>query len=108
MTSGVADASYFQTLGTLFFEAMEYAYNVNILFFSLGAFLFYYLFLKSKYIPKLFSVWGMISTSLSLVGILYALLGYNLNMIMYLVAFLPILPLELGIGLWLIIKGFRE
>jgi hypothetical protein len=106
-TTGVSDSSYFVTLGSLFYNAMEYASNVNILFFSVGAFLFYYLFLKSKYIPRVFSVWGMVSTFLALVGILFALFGYELNTIVYLVAFLPILPLELAIGVWLTVKGFR-
>lgn len=108
VTSGVSDPSYFVTLGSLFYEAMEYTSNVNMLFFSLGAFLFYYLFLKSKYIPKVFSVWGMVSTLLALIGILFALFGYELNMIVFLVAFLPILPLELSIGVWLTIKGFKQ
>jgi hypothetical protein len=107
-TTGVSDPSYFVTLGSLFYNTMEYTSNINILFFSLGAFLFYYLFLKSKYIPKVFSVWGMVSSFLALVGILFALFGYELNTIVYLVAFLPILPLELSIGVWLTIKGFRQ
>ena len=107
-TTTVSDPSYFVTLGSLFYEAMEYVSNVNILFFSLGAFLFYYLFLKSKYIPKVFSVWGIVSSFLALIGILFALFGYELNMTVYLIAFLPILPLELSIGVWLIIKGFRQ
>lgn len=103
----LSDPSYFATLGNLFYKAMEYTANINILFFSLGAFLFYYLFLKSKYIPKVFPIWGIISTSLALIGILFALFGYELNMIIYLIAFLPILPLELAIGIWLTVKGFK-
>lgn len=106
-TAGTMDSSYLVTLGSVFFEAMDYASAVNMLFFSLGALLFYYLFLKSKYIPKLFSVWGLVSTALAFGGTLSILLGYSLNMIVYLIAFLPILPLELGIGIWLTIKGFK-
>ena len=53
--AGVLDSSYFQTLGSLFYESMEYAYTINMLFFSLGGLLFYYLLLESKYIPKLLS-----------------------------------------------------
>ena len=106
--AGVPDSSYFQTLGSLFYESMEYGYTVNMLFFSLGALLFYYLFLKSKYIPKFFSVWGIISTSLSLIAILFGLFGYTLDLTIYLIAFLPILPLELAIGVWLTVKGFRS
>ena len=107
MATGISDPSYLVTLGSLFYNAMDYTFNVNMLFFSLGAFLFYYLFLKSKYIPKVFSIWGMVSTFLAFIGILFALFGYELNTVVYLIAFLPILPLELAIGIWLTAKGFR-
>jgi hypothetical protein len=106
-TAGFSDSSYFATFGSVFYEAMEYTSNVNMLFFSLGAFLFYYLFLKSNYIPKIFSIWGLVSTFLASVGILFVLFGFTLDMVIYLIAFLPILPLELAIGIWLTIKGFR-
>lgn len=107
VATGISDPSYLVTLGSLFYNAMDYTFNVNMLFFSLGAFLFYYLFLKSKYIPKVFSIWGMVSTFLAFIGILFALFGYELNTVVYLIAFLPILPLELAIGIWLTAKGFR-
>ena len=105
--SGIADSSNYVILGSLFYESMEYTFNINMLFFGLGAFLFYYLFLKSKYIPKIFSIWGIVSSFLALIGILFALFSYELNMFVYLIAFLPILPLELSLGVWLIVKGFR-
>lgn len=50
----------------------------------------------------------MVSTVLALIGILFALFGYELNTVVYLIAVLPILPLELSIGVWLTIKGFRQ
>jgi hypothetical protein len=68
-----------------------------------GGILFYYLFLKSKYVPIVFPLWGIIATSLAFIGILFVLFDYNVPMFV----FLPILPLELAIGVWLMVKGFR-
>ena len=102
--AGTPDSSYFQTLGSLYFESAQFGYGILLmLFFSIGLLLFYYLFLKSKYIPKVFPVRGIIATSLSFIGTLFVLFGYNVSMFV----FIPILPLELAIGVWLMVKGFN-
>ena len=65
---------------------------------------FYYLFFKSKYVPILLSLWGIAAASLGFVGTLFQILGYDVP----LYVFLPILPFELAIGIWLIVKGFNS
>jgi hypothetical protein len=72
--------------------------------FALGATLFYYLFFKSGYIPRVLSLWGLIAASLALIGTPFVLLGYDVPMIV----FLPNLPFELTIGVWLLVKGISE
>jgi hypothetical protein len=72
--------------------------------FALGATLFYYLFFKSGYIPRVLSLWGLIAASLALIGTPFVLLGYDVP----LVVFLPNLPFELGTGVWLMVKGIRD
>jgi hypothetical protein len=74
-----------------------------MIFYCVGGILFYYLFLKSKYVPKVLSLWGLIAASLGFIGELFALFGYDVP----LYVFLPILPFELAIGVWLMVKGFR-
>jgi hypothetical protein len=96
--------AYLQTLGNLFYESQSFGYDLHMLPFALGATLFYYLFFKSGFIPRVLSVWGLIAAPLALVGILFALLGYDVPI----VVFIPNLPFELTIGVWLMVKGIRD
>jgi hypothetical protein len=82
--AGAPDSSYFQTLGSLFYESTQFSYSALMIFYCVGGILFYYIFLKSKYVPKVLPIFGII-----------------------VYVFLPILPFELAIGVWLMIKGFR-
>jgi len=102
--AGTPDSSYFQTLGSLFYKLMHFSYDAQMVFYCVGGILFYYLFLKSKYVPKVLPIWGIIAASLGFIGELFALFGYDVP----LYVFLPILPFELAIGLWLVVKGIRE
>ncbi len=102
--AGAPDSSYFQTLGSLFYESTQFGYTVLMVFYCLGGILFYYLFLKSKYVPIVLSLWGIIVASLGFIGTLFGLFDYNVP----LYVFLPILPFELAIGVWLMVKGIRD
>jgi hypothetical protein len=95
---------YLQTLGNLFYETQSFGYDLHMLPFALGATMFYYLLFKSGFIPRLLSLWGLIAAPLALIGILFSLLGYQVPII----AFIPNLPFELGIGVWLIVKGIPD
>jgi hypothetical protein len=101
--AGAPDSSYFQTLGSLFYKLMHFSYDAQMIFYCTGGILFYYLFLKSKYVPKVLPIYGIAVASLGFIGELFALFGYDVP----LYVFLPILPFELAIGIWLMIKGFR-
>jgi hypothetical protein len=96
--------AYLQTLGNLFYESQSFGYDLHMLPFALGATLFYYLFFKSGFLPRVLSLWGLIAAPLALIGILFALLGYDVPI----VVFIPNLPFELGVGVWLIVKGIRD
>ena len=96
--------AHLQALGNLFYESQSFGYDLHMLPFALGATLFYYLFFKSGFLPRILSVWGLIAAPLALVGTLFVLLGYDVPLFV----FLPNLPFELGIGIWLLIKGIRD
>ena len=102
--AGAPVSSHFQTLGGLFYELMQFIYDGQMVFYTVGGILFYYLFLKSKSIPVAISIFGILAASLGFVGEMLAILGYNIPLIV----FLPILPFELAIGIWLMIKGTRD
>ncbi|MDP8221075.1 MAG: DUF4386 domain-containing protein [Candidatus Stygibacter frigidus] len=67
--------SSLQTLANLCYETQEFGYTIHMLFFGLGATLFYYLFLKSGYLPKFLSIWGIIAAPLAFIGTLIVLFG---------------------------------
>jgi hypothetical protein len=96
--------AYLQTLGNLFYESADFGDWLHILPFALGAILFYYLFFKSKYIPRALSLFGLIAATLALIGIPFLLLGHNIPMLV----FLPNLAFELTIGVWLMVKGIED
>jgi len=103
--SVIADhPAYLQTLGNMFYELQEFGYFLHMLPYTLGATMFYYLFYKSEYIPRVLSLWGLIAASLAFIGSLLDHLGYDVSMFV----FLPNLPFDFAIGLWLIFKGIKD
>ena len=96
--------AYLQTLGNLVYETQEIAYSLSMVFFTLGGTLFYYLFFKSRYVPRALSLFGLIAAPLSLIGTVVELFGY----VVPLFVFIPNLPFELVIGVWLMVKGIRD
>ena len=66
--------------------------------------LFYYLLFKSAYVPKALAIFGLIAAPLAFVGELMGLFGIRVP----LVVFLPNLPFELTIGVWLLVKGIKD
>lgn len=96
---------YLQTMGSLALESMNFVGDtLHMLAFCLGAILFYYLLYRSVVVPRWLSLWGLITMFPLLVGTLSAVFGYDLPFAIY----LPYVPYEFVIGLWILIKGTRE
>jgi hypothetical protein len=95
---------YMQTLGNLFYEAADFGDWLHMLPFAVGATLFYYLFYKSQYIPRVLAILGLIVAPLALIGTLLGLLGYNVPIYVL----IPNLPFELTMGVWLLVKGISD
>ncbi|MBA7534273.1 hypothetical protein ES705_26519 [subsurface metagenome] len=106
--AGAPDPSYFLTLGSLFYESMEFGYAMLMLFFTLGGILWYYLFYRSEYIPRILSVWGLVLLPLMTIDVLLVFLGFSLDLVWRAIILIPYLPFEALIGLWLIVKGIRD
>jgi len=108
--AGAPQSSYFQTLGEFMYHGIDgQGYLILVMFFCLGGILWYYLFNRSRYIPRVLSVWGLASICLFSINVMLSL--YNPDIltvsIMALLS-LPYLPFEVAIGLWLVIKGIRD
>ena len=105
--AGFPESSYFQTLGDLLYYGIDrQLYHIHMLFFILGGILWYYLFYKTRYIPRIISVWGLLAVGLISINVLLVL--YNRDFGSIIILFLPYMPFELFLGVWLIVKGFNS
>ncbi len=96
--------AYLQSLGNLAFETMHFGFSaLAMLAFCLGAILFYYLLDKSRIVPRVLSLWGLITVFPCLVATLSALFGYEVPFFVY----LPYAPFEFVIGVWILVKGIK-
>ena len=94
-----ADCCY---LGQVAYEAMEFAGGtLHMLAFCLGAILFYFLLDKARLVPRWMSLWGLITVFPMLVGTVAQIFGYTIPFVFY----VPYVPFELAIGLWILVKG---
>jgi hypothetical protein len=104
--AGAPDPSYWQTLGDFFYYGFDrQGWAIHMLFFCLGGILWYYLFHRSRYIPRVLSIWGLVAVSLVAINVLVVLYDRNLGLQMVMLA--PYLLFEALIGPWLMIKGIK-
>jgi hypothetical protein len=109
VNAGAPVSSYFQTLGELVRSGFHWVANVGkLLAFSIGCLLYSIIFYRTKLIPRWLSGWGVVAgimTMLSALSAMYGLIApFSTAQI---VLNLPILPQELVLAVWLIIKGFN-
>jgi hypothetical protein len=107
--TGDPDASYFQTIGSLFIAERGLTFRMVMIVVGLGALMFYYLLYQLKLIPRFISVWGFIGAPLSLAGGLIAVFGHGAGASIpasTMILGLPIMLNEIFLGIWLIVKGF--
>lgn len=93
-----------QLTGVLLVE-WEWIGFIYMFTFALHCFAFYYLLLKSNLVLKIISIAGLVASILILANVIFGILGLNIGGF-YL--FAPIGIIELMLGIWLLIFGFRE
>ena len=92
-------------MGNMALNTMDFmGGTLHMLAFCFGAFLFYFLIYKSRILPRIFSLWGLITLFPCLFGTIFTLLGFQIPFLIY----LPYAPFELAVGIWLLIKGVKE
>jgi hypothetical protein len=79
--------------------------NISVVFFSVGSSIFFYLFLKSGYIPRFLALWGMLGSLLCLTVFVGNLLLSQSSDALLGIGALPIGIAEPVLGLWLLIRG---
>ena len=105
--AGAPEPSYLQALGDVLYHGVDrQGYHIHNLFFCLGGILWYYLFLRSGYIPQALSLWGLVAVSLLLIPVLLQIYYRDFTHPVMVVG-LAYLPFELFLGIWLIVAGFE-
>jgi hypothetical protein len=93
---------YLLVPGRIAIESAGYAYTLHTLPWVFGAVLYYFMLHKSRLVPRFFTLWGLITILPFLIGAPLAILGNEVPIYFY----LPYVPFELVIGVWLMFKGF--
>jgi hypothetical protein len=109
VNAGAPDSSYFQTLGVLAVSGYHLVENVGkLLAFSIGCLLYYIIFYRTKLVPRWLSGWGLVAGILTMVSCLLTMFGlmapFSTEQV---VLALPMLPQEMVLAVWLIVKGFN-
>jgi hypothetical protein len=81
--------------------------QVSAIFFSLGSTIFFYVFLKSQYIPRVLSAWGVFASLVYAAVWFVSLILPHYSATAVAFGSVPILIAELSTGLWLLIVGIK-
>ena len=101
------EASQLHSLARLALTAQGLGMNVAFILLGLGSTVFAYLLLKSRYVPKALAAWGIFS-SLVLAIVTWAIMVLpRLGDVMGLAYMAPMGIYEVGLGLWLLVKGIQ-
>jgi hypothetical protein len=112
LLSGAADLKTFEagqlhSLANLALSAQGFGMMVGFVLLGLGSTVFAYLLLKSRYVPKAIAVWGIFSSLVLAIVTWFIMIFPNLGKVIGLAYMGPMGLYEVGLGLWLLIKGIR-
>jgi hypothetical protein len=108
LASNHANAFDANQLGALANFSSGPSTDVSAIFFSVGSTVFFYVFLKSNYIPRILSAWGIFASLVYVVVWFTDLVVPNHPGLVTIVGSLPILVAEVATALWLLIVGIRN
>jgi Domain of unknown function (DUF4386) len=101
--AGTLATSSDQSLGSFALHVSQHAGDIDMLFFCLGALLWYAMLLQSRIVPRVLALWGLLAVPLVLVATVMLIWDRSNDPAIALYA--PYVPFELVIGLWFLIKG---
>jgi Domain of unknown function (DUF4386) len=96
-----------QAIGDSLLSLRQEAGVAAVLAFSLGAFMYYYLFYRSRLIPRWLSGWGLVAIIFMALACVLAWFSHN-PITGYVVLAAPIGVQEMVLAVWLIAKGFSS
>lgn len=103
-SAGASGDPYLQTLGNLAVEAHYMLFDLAMLVLSVGSLLFCYILYRSRLVPRLLSVIGLIGYTGLLANSSLSLAGLDTGEFL----FIPGAIFEIVLPIWLIFKGFNH
>jgi hypothetical protein len=108
--AGAPDSSYYQTLGALLSAVRLWVGSGvgQLLAFSIGCTLYYIIFYQTRLVPRWITVWGLVFGILGIVSCALVSTGlFAPFSTEQFVMVIPMLPQEMVLAVWLIVKGFN-
>lgn len=107
LTAGPAEATSLGSIGAWLLETRVWLFSgAGAIAFCVGALAYYWIFFRSRLIPRWLSVWGLIAIVMNLAMAVWVLFGLSPDSATASALTLPIFLNELVLGVWLIAKGF--
>ncbi|MCP4359904.1 MAG: DUF4386 domain-containing protein [Chloroflexi bacterium] len=106
VNAGATISSHFETMGILLKQGSFYAYHMGMALWAIGGLLFVSVLYKSKLIPRPLSLLGIVGYIVLVSGSILELIGHN--GIVEIVSVIPGGLFEIGLSIWLIVKGFSS
>lgn len=97
-----------QDLARLFISVQGVGSQVDFVFLGLGSTVLSYLWLRSGYIPRALAALGILGSLMLAVGGMAIMVFPGLASVLTLMYMIPLGIYEVGLGLWLIVKGIRQ
>src|SRR5512136_2686102 len=107
--AGAPASSYFQTADVVINAGIGWFRDAaTLLTFGIGALMYYVVFYQYRLVPRWLTVWGLVGITLTILSALLVMFHLlppfgTIQVILN----LPILPQELVLAVWLIVKGFN-
>ncbi len=106
--AGASNASLFHISGTSLLAVHKWAGELGVIAFAMGALMYYYVFYRSKLVPRFISGWGFLGAALSIAAALLTISGQIIPLsTVFILLNLPIAVQEYVLAVWLIVKGFN-
>lgn len=100
------DAKQLEALVRLFYSIEGAGFQIGFVFLGLGSAIYSYVWLQSRYIPRGLAALGIFASSV-MVLVTLAILSFPALRVLGLSYMAPMFFYEVGLGLWLLIKGLR-
>jgi hypothetical protein len=98
----------FQPFSTILKSLHDGTFNLGLMAFTLGAFMYYVIFFQSGLIPRWLSAWGIIGVILTFTLTVLILFNRNIPDAITGLFNFPIAIQEMVLAVWLIVKGFNQ